>query len=134
MIPLKLTTSDVLGLKSRGITVRSKYRAKRIERGGQKFDSLAEYRRYLQLVNLELAGYILDLKRQVSFELARGVRYSDAKRATPPLRYVADFTYFDVAAGRFTVEDVKGMRLPLYKAKRHLMLALHGIEVREVQA
>lgn len=112
-----------------------KYHAARIERGGQKYDSMAEYRRYLQLVNLQRAGYISDLKRQVSFKLADGVKYSGAKRATPALRYVADFTYFDVAdRGLFKVEDVKGVKTPAYKIKRHLMMTVHHIEVREVRA
>ena len=65
----------------------------------------------------------------MSFELAQAVVLDGRKR--PPLRYVADFVYRD-SAGQMVVEDVKGVRTQGYRIKRHLMLAVHGIEVREV--
>lgn len=107
-----------------------KYRNRPCQIGNEKYRSQREAKRHQDLLLLEKAGRISSLRREVPFELARGVRFSSAKRATPPLRYVADFTY--VKDGEYTVEDSKGMRTPLYKAKRHLMLAIHGIEVKEV--
>ena len=48
------------------------------------------------------------------------------------MRYKADFTYFDDRqGGEFVVEGVKGFRTEGYKIKRHLMKAVHGIEVLE---
>ena len=95
-----------------------------------KFDSKAEATRYCQLKILVRAGKISDLKLQVPFVLARGVRFA-GKRATPDLRYLADFVYFE--GGALVVEDCKGCRTEGYRIKRHLMLAVHGIEVQEVK-
>jgi len=48
------------------------------------------------------------------------------------VRYKADFTYFDdTKGGAFVVEDTKGFRTEGYKLKRHMMKAVHGIEVLE---
>ena len=46
--------------------------------------------------------------------------------------YVGDFRYID--RNGIAVEDVKGMRTPVYRLKAKLMLAVHGITVREVSA
>ena len=107
---------------------------------GIEFDSKREAARWQELKLLERAGAIDRLERQVVFELAPGVQYT-GKRATPALRYVADFAYReppptprDIRREDWarTVEDAKGMRTAVYKIKRHLMLSVHGIEVREV--
>lgn len=107
-----------------------KYRNKPCQIGSEKYRSQREMKRHHDLLMLEKAGHVSDLRREVPFELVPGVRFKTAKRATPPLRYLADFTYMH--KGEYTVEDAKGVRTPLYKAKRHLMLAIHGIEVKEV--
>ena len=108
----------------------NKYGAIKTEVAGITFDSKAEARRYGQLIMLERAGHITGLTRQVPFVLAPSVKFTGDKRAKPPLRYVADFMYSDVKLGKLVVEDVKGVATPLFNAKRHLMLALHGVEVR----
>lgn len=108
----------------------AKYRNQRVEIDGMKFDSKAEARRYAELRTLERAGLIRDLKRQVSFELAPGVKLRGQKRASPPLRYVADFIYQE--AGALVVEDVKGTITEGYRIKRHLLKAVHGIDIVEV--
>jgi hypothetical protein len=110
----------------------NKYGAIKTQVNGITFDSKAEARRYSQLLMLEKAGHIAGLTLQVSFELAKSVKFSGDKRAKPPLRYVADFMYSDIKLGKIVVEDVKGVATPLFKAKRHLMMALHGVEVRVV--
>ena len=46
--------------------------------------------------------------------------------------YKADFQYWE--NGRRIVEDVKGVRTPVYKLKAKLMLALHGIGITEIDA
>ena len=110
---------------------RRKYGNRKVEYDGRTFDSQAECRRYRELKLLEKAGKISDLQLQVPFVLADSVKYSDAKRATPAMRYYADFVYKD-HNGLKVVEDVKGVKTALYKTKRHLMLANLGIEVKEV--
>lgn len=109
---------------------RPKYNNQRIEINGLRFDSRAEARRYLELRLLEQDGKIANLRRQVSFELVGGVRLLGSKRATPALRYVADFAYDD-ADGRPVVEDVKGVITAVYRIKRHLMKAKFNIDILE---
>ena len=95
---------------------------------GVKFDSRAEARRWSQLSELMSLGEISDLRRQVAYELVPSVRFADANRAKPAIRYVADFVY--VEKGAEVIEDVKGVLTPEFKLKRHLMKALLGLEVR----
>lgn len=110
----------------------SKYRAVRTTVDGITFDSKAEAARYLDLRLLEKAGLIEGLERQRTFELAPSVKYEGAKRASPPLRYTADFSYLEwVGAKKVRViEDTKGVLTTAFKIKRHLMKAQFGIEVR----
>lgn len=114
--------------------VRSKYGAIKTQVDGIVFSSKAESKRYLQLKELERIGQIDSLELQPKYELAPSVRFSDAARATPALRYVADFRYRD-HNGELVVEDVKGMSKNTegFRIKKHLMLAIHGIEIKEVR-
>ena len=89
---------------------------------------------------MQSAGKICELDRQFVFELAPSVQYTGQK-PTLPLRYKSDFTYLERYAEkyfRYVVEDYKGKsyggkgRLSReYKIKKHLMLAVHKIEIRE---
>ena len=116
--------------------MKNKYGNEPVVISGLKFDSKKEARRWRELQLLERVGKICELERQVAFALAPSVKYADAKRATPALRYVADFCYFEEYGSgdtsRYVVEDVKGVKTSAYKIKRHLMLTVHKIEVREV--
>jgi hypothetical protein len=99
----------------------SKMRNVRTEVNGVAFDSKKEAARWLVLLRRLQRGEIYFLKRQVPFRLeVNGVLIC---------RYRADFTYIE--NGRRVVEDVKGMITPIYKLKRALMLAIHGIQIRE---
>jgi hypothetical protein len=98
---------------------------------GIPFDSRAEARRWKNLVALEQMGSISNLRRQVKFELIPSVRILGSKRATPALRYVADFVYEQ--GGRTIVEDVKGLLTPVYKIKRHLMKHIFNIDILETK-
>ncbi len=89
---------------------------------GIKFASQKEARRYGVLKLLERAGKVHGLRLQVSYALC--------VNEVLVARYVADFVYTE--AGRVVVEDVKGFRTPVYKLKRKLMWACHGIEIKEV--
>lgn len=106
----------------------NKYKAKKTIVGNFTFDSKAEARRYSELLLLLRAGEIRDLRRQVVFELVPGVKLWGAKRARPAIRIVVDFQYIE--NGVTVLEDTKGMETPMSLAKRHLMKALHGLEVR----
>lgn len=98
---------------------------------GVKFDSRAEARRWGHLCMQLRAGEISDLRRQVAYELVPAVKFADASRVKPAIRYVADFVYME--KGAEVIEDVKGVLTPEFKLKRHLMKALLGLEVRLVK-
>ena len=110
---------------------RSKYSNRKTVVDGEKFDSLAEARRYQQLKLMLQVGEIAGLERQVSYEIIpKQMKYDgSAERACV---YKADFSYR--RAGKLIVEDVKGMRTKEYVIKRKLMLHVHGIEIVEVKA
>jgi hypothetical protein len=88
---------------------------------GVRFSSGKEARRWHELQLLERAGDISELRRQVRYHLnVNGVHICD---------YVADFTYKE--NGFLEVEDSKGNRTREYIIKRNLMLACHGITIKE---
>jgi len=100
---------------------RSKFGNVWTEIDGIKFQSKAEARRYEVLRDRQTTGMISDLRLQVSYPLT----INGAKIAT----YRADFVY--IRSGGEIVEDVKGVRTDLFKLKKKLMKALHGIEIYE---
>lgn len=81
---------------------------------GITFDSKKEAKRYTVLKSLQDDGYIKDLKLQVPFEL---LPKGNGERS---VRYIADFTYYDVEKNINVVEDVKGFKTDVYKLKRKL--------------
>ena len=108
----------------------SKFGNKKTLVDGVWFDSKKEANRYQDLLLLQKAKVIRNLVLQQVFELVPSVVLNGRKR--PPVRYKADFTYFDdTKGGAFVVEDTKGFRTEGYKLKRHMMKAIHGIEVLE---
>lgn len=104
----------------------SKYGAVRTEIDGITFASKAEAKRYGELKLLASGKVIEGLVLQPSFELI----VNGAKIGV----YRADFQYWDNEQGCRVVEDVKGMKTPVYRLKKKLMHALHGIEIVEVAA
>jgi len=119
-------------LQAKTKATRQKFGAVKQQIDGIVFASKAEAKRYQALKLLEGAGHITKLELQPTYVLAPGVKFTGAARATPALRYRADFRYVD-HLGNTIVEDVKGMPTEGYRIKKHLLLALHGIEVREVR-
>lgn len=103
-------------------TKRPKYGNTRITVDGVTWDSKRERARWLVLWARKCAGQIADLRRQVRFDL-------HAQGGQKVCSYVADFVYTE--GGRQVVEDVKGMKTPMYKLKRKWMAAEHGIEILE---
>ena len=119
---------------------KSKYNNKKILVNGVKFDSMKEYKRYLQLQMRERAGEITDLQRQVKYVLIPAQKEPDTigpkggihkgKTIEKECAYIADFVYQE--NGKTVVEDTKGVRTPEYVIKRKLMLYIHGIRIKEV--
>lgn len=121
------------------------YNIKTKTSGGLVFDSTKEARRWEKLLLLQRAGKIVELQRQVKYELLpnqyemyprvskSGKQLKDGKRLVErKVEYVADFVYHDVATGELIVEDTKGVKTKDYILKRKLMLLVHGIKIREV--
>lgn len=109
-----------------------KYGNTRTTVGAETYASKREARRHAELLVLQRAGQITGLTREVPFVLAPGVKIEGERRARPALRYVADFVYSDVRTGRVVVADAKGLQTPLYRAKKHIMKTVHGIDVQEM--
>lgn len=104
---------------------RNKYSNDKVYIGGEEFDSKREARRYQELLLLQKAGKISDLKRQVKFEL---IPKQDGERACT---YIADFVYHNADLGNMVVEDCKGYKTEVYRIKKKLMLWVHKIKIFE---
>jgi hypothetical protein len=102
----------------------NKYGAIRTTVDGIEFPSKREAARYRELRLAERAGQIHDLRMQVKYPLVvNGVKIG---------RYTSDFNYME--NGVEVVEDVKSpatKKARDYRLRKMLMLALHGIEIRE---
>lgn len=96
---------------------------------GNRFDSMAEMRRWYQLQLLEKSGAIRNLERQVRIALYG----RDAPILTPTgkqMNYVADYVYDE--NGERVIEDCKGHASEVYAMKKAI-LAAQGIKVRETK-
>lgn len=143
------------------VFVPNKYNAvkTRSKLSGRLFDSKKESRREPALLAMQQTGHICNLRYQVPYKLEvystdavecllehlakhdNGENntdqvlmrtYADAIRRSRHkiCSYRADFVYED-AHGNVVVEDVKGKAENLYRIKKRLMLACHGIEIIE---
>lgn len=88
------------------------------------YDSKKEAKAGSDLRYLQADGQISGLKRQVPFKITvNGIHVCT---------YFADFTY--MRDGKFIVLDIKSeftRKNPIYRLKKKLMFACHGIEIRE---
>lgn len=107
----------------------SKYHARKTVVDGITFDSRREAKRYGELKLLERAGEILDLQRQVRYELIPAFD-CDGKHYRPT-SYVADFVYTDCKTRKRIVEDVKGVRTPVYRMKAKMFAYKFGVSILE---
>ena len=126
----------------------NKYNAKKIQTAdGEIHDSQKEARRWCDLLLLQKAGEISDLRRQVKYQLL-APQYEEVERfgkKGQPLKpsrrliergvdYIADFVY--KKDGEVVVEDIKGYKrsraYDVFVIKRKLMMMIHGIKVQEV--
>ncbi len=91
---------------------------------GRWHDSKGEGGRWEDLKIMQRAGLISSLIHQPRFDLEiNGVKICE---------YHADAEYL-TADGVRVVEDFKGVVTPIYRIKRALMAALHGITITEVR-
>jgi len=96
---------------------KNKYHNIKTEIDGIKFDSKREANRFQELLLLQKAGQISDLRRQEKFCICP--KYGANKRAR---YYIADFTYIE--CGKKIIEDVKSSitkQNPVYSLKKALM-------------
>jgi hypothetical protein len=108
----------------------NKYRNKKCEFDGFKFDSKMEGARYLRLRLLERAGQISDLKLQSRFLLLE--KFCRNGRRFQAEFYIADFEYQQ--DGKTVIEDVKGVSTTTYMGKRKHFLKLNpDLTFREVR-
>lgn len=106
----------------------NKYRNQRTSYNGSVYDSKreAEYRQHLDLLTGD------NVPDQDRVELVEEqVRYPIIVNEVKICTYVLDFkvTYGD---GRIEYVDVKGVKTGVYKLKKKLMKAVHGIDLLEV--
>lgn len=108
-----------------------KYHNRKTVVNGQTFDSKKEANRYSELLLLERAGAIHDLRTQVKYVLIPSQRSKETGKVVErECSYKADFVYTE--GGETVVEDVKGYRTKEYIIKRKLMLHVYGIRIREI--
>lgn len=114
---------------------RNKYGAKPMKVDGRRFASTKEAERYQALKLRQTAGEIHALSLQPRFPLDVRTEHN------PPVmigEYRADFQYCECRRGdqcawsHRVIEDVKGLRTPLYKWKKKHVEAQYNIEIREV--
>ena len=99
----------------------SKYGASKTVVDGITFDSKKEASRYRELLHLQSAGLITDLRLQPTYTLQPAFRrHGKAIRA---ITYRADFEYRE--DGLLVAEDVKGYQTPEFRLKAKLFLFTH---------
>lgn len=101
--------------------MRNKYKAIKTVVDGITFDSKKEAKRYVELKLLVKSGVISELKLQPRFDLI----INDCKCGF----YKADFEYIE--NGKTVIEDVKGMKTPVYNLKKKLIKAIYNIDIFE---
>ncbi len=107
---------------------KSKYKANKIEVDGIKFDSEKEAKRYTELKMLEKAGIITELQLQVPFVLQDAFEVNGEK--IKAIKYIADFTYWE--NNELVIEDVKGMKTPVYSMKKKMFMYRYKKHIKEV--
>lgn len=93
---------------------------------GIRFASKKEAHRYLILREDLRLGRITKLEVQPEYEI--WVLREDGTEIRVA-KYIADFRY--VRDGKTVIEDVKGVRTPVYKLKKKLIEARYGIRILE---
>lgn len=98
--------------------MRNKYNNRKVTVDGNKFDSLGESRRYLDLKLLVNTKKISRLELQKVFVLQDSF-ISDGKKISK-ITYKPDFVYYDEVKKRIVAEDFKGFETAVFKIKEKL--------------
>lgn len=102
----------------------NKYHARKMVVDGEKFDSIHEASIYHDLALLQRQGLLRNLERQITYRLEiNGLLIC---------KYIADFRCIRIATEEVEIVDAKGVRTPVYRLKKKLMKAIHGIEIKEL--
>lgn len=117
-IPYRHAATFIKRMRSRGWGG-NKYKAIRTAVDGIEFDSKREAEFYRKLLLLKKAGEIVELELQPEFSILDVAKYR------------ADFRV-KTKEGETVIYDVKGFRTPLYRLKKKLVEAIHGVVIREV--
>lgn len=102
----------------------NKYKAIKTEYNGVLYASKAEAKRAMELDLMEKDYLITDVQRQPKFPIVINGK--------TVFTYIADFSYFDEEKKQFIVEDVKGMRTPMFNLKKKCVEAQYGITIHLV--
>lgn len=109
----------------------NKYRNKRVEYKGIKFDSIKERDYYLYLLDRESRGEIKNLRRQVKYILIPKFQIGSIKERETS--YLADFVYEE--GGKEIIVDVKSpitRKDKTYRLKKKLFEFTYKKEIKEV--
>ncbi len=104
----------------------NKYRSKPCVIDGIRFASQREGKRYVELLLLQKAKKIKDLRLQPKYPIS----INNKKICT----YIADFEYYRILDGEVAeiiTEDCKGFLTPVYRLKKKLLNAVYGIIITE---
>lgn len=105
--------------RGREVNKNPKYKNKKVEFRGMKFDSIGERDRYICLTQDEKDGKISDLQRQVKFPLA--------SNGIVVCHYIADFVY--TKGSIKVVEDYKGVLTDTFQLKAKMFKACYGFDI-----
>lgn len=108
----------------------SKYKNKKVEYHGIKFDSNKEMAYYIKLEILEQKEKIKNLELQKVYELQPSFKING--KTYQKITYKADFSYISVEDNKLHVIDVKGFKTEVYKLKKKMFVYKYGIEIEEV--
>jgi len=126
----RMTAADFNAMTSASNQPKNKYKAKRTFFDGHWFDSKHEAKCWGNYLNLQRAGEITDLERQVPIML-EGRDGPLMSRKGRQMRLTVDFRHRDVASGQLVWSDAKGKPTPDYEVRRAVAAAM-GIEVIEI--
>lgn len=98
----------------------NKYGNQSCEVDGIRFSSQLEARYYQRLKLLQRIGEVTDIKLQEPYILQPAYELPDGTKVRE-IKYVADFVV-SFSDGRKQVVDTKGMRTPIYKLKKKMLL------------
>lgn len=107
-----------------------KYHNRKTTVDGKTFDSMLEAKRYRELNLMEHAGEIFQLELQPVFILIP--KFKKNGKTYREVTYRADFAYTD-KNDKYIVEDVKGVKTPLYRLKKKLFEYTYPqLEIKEI--